>query len=119
MPGSVSSFACRGTLQRSSDAVQAGTLEWGKQRTAAWLKILDESLLGPKKQYLCGDSITLADYMGAEMLTVGELVRCSYASYPNTDRWLRNMKKLKSWPKVHEVIDGFAASLKDKSFVGV
>jgi hypothetical protein len=29
------------------------------------------------------------------------------------------MKKLKSWGKVHEVIDGFAASLKDKTFVAV
>jgi hypothetical protein len=29
------------------------------------------------------------------------------------------MKALKSWAKVHEVIDGFAASLKDKSFVAV
>ena len=105
--------------QRPGDAVQAGTLEWGKQRTAAWLKILDQSLLGPKKAYLCGDAITLADYLGVEMLTVGELVRCSYAGYPNIDRWLRNMKKLKSWPKVHEVFDGYAASLKDKSFVAL
>ena len=29
------------------------------------------------------------------------------------------MKSLKSWPKVHEVFDGYAASLKDKSFVAV
>ena len=103
--------------QRPGDAVQAGTLEWGKQRTASWLKILDEKLLGPNKAYLCGDAITLADYLGVEMLCVGELVRCNYTGYPNIDRWLRNMRKLKSWAKVHEVIDGYAASLKDKSFV--
>jgi hypothetical protein len=29
------------------------------------------------------------------------------------------MRALKSWAKVHEAIDGFAASLKDKSFVAV
>ena len=105
--------------KRPGDAVQSGTLEWGKQKTQAWLKILDQSLLGPNKAYLCGDKITLADYMGAEMIALGSLVRCSYAAYPNLERWLGNMKALKSWAKVHEVIEGFAASLKDKSFVAV
>ena len=105
--------------KRPSDAVQSGTLDWGKQKTQAWLKILDESLIGPKKAYLCGDKITLADYMGAEMIALGGLIRCSYSAYPNIERWLRNMKALKSWSKVHEVIDGFAASLKDKSFVAI
>ena len=105
--------------KRPSDAVQAGTLEWGKQRSQAWLKILDESLLGPKKPYLCGDAITLADYVGAEMLGLGEVVGCSYSAYPNVERWMGNMKALKCWPKVHEVVDGFAASLKGKSFVAI
>ena len=57
--------------------------------------------------------------MGAEMIYLGGLVRCSYAAYPNVERWLGNMKALKSWAKVHETIDGVAASLKDKSFVAV
>ena len=105
--------------KRPSDAVQSGTLEWGKQKTQAWLKILDQSLIGPKKAYLCGDKVTLADYMGAEMIALGGLIRCGYTGYPNVERWMRNMKALKNWAKVHEVIEGFAASLKDKSFVAV
>jgi glutathione S-transferase len=105
--------------KRPSDAVQAGTIDWGKQKSQSWLKILDESLIGPKNAYLCGDKITLADYMGAEMIALGGLIRCSYSAYPNIERWLRNMRALKSWPKVHEAIDGFTASLKDKSFVAI
>lgn len=105
--------------KRPSDAIQAGTLEWGKQKTEAWLKILDEKLLGPKKAYLCGDTITLADYLGAEMIALGGLIRCSYAAYPNIERWLSKMRALKDWAKVHEAIDGFAASLKDQKFVAV
>jgi glutathione S-transferase len=104
---------------RPSAEVQAGTLAWGREKTQSWLKILDESLIGSNKAYLCGDQITLADYLGAEMIAAGELIHCSYAAYPNIQRWLGNMKALKSWPKVHEAIDGFAASLKDKSFVTV
>ena len=104
---------------RPGEAVQAGTLDWGRQKTQAWLKILDQSLIGPNKAYLCGDRITLADYLGAEMIALGELIGCKYAAYPNIERWLGNMKALPSWPKAHEAIDGFAASLKDKSFVTI
>lgn len=105
--------------KRPGDAVQAGTLDWGKQKSQSWLKILDEKLIGPNKRYLCGDRITLADYMGAEMISLGRVIGCNYAAYPNIERWLGNMKALKCWPKVHEAIDGFAGSLKDKSFVAV
>lgn len=104
---------------RPSDEIQSGTLAWGKQKTLAWLKILDEGLLGPKKAYLCGDRITLADYLGVEIVAVGDLIRCSYTAFPNVERWLRRMKGLKSWAKVHEASDGFAASLKDKPFVNI
>jgi glutathione S-transferase len=105
--------------KRPSDAVQAGTLAWGKARAQAWLMILDKDLIGPKKRFLCGDRVTLADYMGAEMVALGEVIRCDYSAYPNVQRWLKNMKALKSWPKVHEVIEGFAASVKEQPFVAV
>ena len=105
--------------KRPSDAVQSGTLEWARQKTQSWLKILDESLIGPNKAFLCGDSITLADYMGAEMIALGALIGCDTSAYPNIERWMRNMKALKYWGKVHEAIDGFAASLGGQTFVAV
>lgn len=105
--------------KRPSDAVQSGTLEWGRQKTQTWLKTLNESLIGTKQAYLCGDAISLADYMGGEMIALGGLIRCSYTAYPNVERWMRNMKARPHWSKVHEVIDGFAESLKDRSFVAI
>lgn len=105
--------------KRPGDAIQAGTLDWGKQKTQAWLKILDQSLIGPGQAWLCGDRITLADYMGAEMIALGTLIGSSYAGYPNIERWLGNMRALKVWAPVHEVFDGFAGSLKGQSFVAV
>jgi glutathione S-transferase len=105
--------------KRPGDAVQSGTLDWGRQKTRAWLKTLDESLIGPDKAYLCGSSITIADYLGAEVIALGELIGCSTSGYPNIERWMKNMKSLRNWAKVHEVIDGFAASLKGQSFVTI
>lgn len=104
-------------LKRPGEEIQSGTLAWGKQKALAWLKILDESLIGPNKAYLCGDKITLADYFGVEIVAVGDLIRCRYSAYPNVERWLHRMKGLKSWAKVHEASDGFATSIKDTPFV--
>ncbi len=103
--------------KRPSDEVQAGTLAWAKERSNHWLKLLDEKLLGADKRYLCGDKITLADYLGAEMVGLAELIGCKFTAYPNVERWLKTMKALPSWPKVHEVFYGFAGSLKEKKFV--
>jgi glutathione S-transferase len=105
--------------KRPGEQVQAATLEWGKRNTARWLEVLDRGLIGPDRRFLCGDSITLADYMGAEMIGLGELIGCNYKAYPNIERWMGNMKALESWPKVHEAFDGFAASLKDQAFVAI
>lgn len=105
--------------KRPGEDVQAGTVAWGKTKAQHWLGILDNDLIGPDRDFLCGDKITLADYVGVEMLTLGELVHCRYEDYPNVRRWIGNMKALKSWALVHEVADGYAASLRDKQFVSI
>jgi glutathione S-transferase len=106
--------------RRPSEATQAGTVQWACDKTKAWLRILDEHLIGPDKPFVCGTQITLADYMGAEMLVLGEtLIGCDYSAYPNVSRWLRHMKARPGWNKVHEAIDGFGASLKGQKFVAV
>jgi len=101
------------THKRPSAEVQAATLAWGRERAIGWMKVLDEHLIGPKNAYLCGNQMTIADYFGASFVTLVEVVRSDYAAYPNVQRWLGNMKRLKNWKKVNEVVDGFAASLKD------
>ena len=103
--------------KRPSEEVQKGTLDWANERARGWLGILDRDLIGPGKKYLCGDTITIADYLGAEMVAAGDLIRCDWSAYPNLQRWMRNMKALPAWSKVHEVFEGFAGSLKDKPFV--
>ena len=105
------------THKRSSDDVQAATIDWGKERAKAWMNVLDKHVLGTGNGYLCGGQLTIADYFGAPFVALGETLRCDYSGYPNVQRWLANMKQLKSWGKVNEVIDGFAGSLKDTKFV--
>ena len=101
------------THKRQSDAAQAATLAWGKERAKGWLNVLDRNFLGVDNRFLCGAKVTIADYFGAPFVALGETIRCDYAEYPNVRRWLNDMKQMRSWSKVNEVIDGYAASLKD------
>lgn len=105
--------------KRQTDEIQAGTIEWGRKKVKNWLEILDKDIIGPSRKFLCGDKITLADYVGAEMVAMGELVGSDYRDYPNVCRWLKDMKALKHWNEVHEVVNGFAASLKGRQFVAI
>jgi glutathione S-transferase len=104
-----------GTHKRPTDEHQKGTLSWAKERTQAWLKVLDENMLGARP-YITGSTITIADYYAAAFVGLGEAIRIDYAPYPNVSRWLGKMKELKSWNKVHEVFYGFAGSMKDTPF---
>ena len=105
--------------KRPSEDVQKATIDWAKERVTGWMQLLNDYWIGPKKQYLTGDQVTIADYFGIALLTLGEVVRCDFGKYPNVQRWINNMKKLKSWPKINEALYGYAESVKNQPFVAV
>jgi glutathione S-transferase len=105
--------------RRPSDDVQSATINWGQERAKGWLKILNDYWIGPTKAYTCGSQITIADYFGSCLVTLGEVIRCDFSPYPNVQRWLGNVKKLRSWPKVNEALYGLAGAVKDLNFVSV
>jgi glutathione S-transferase len=96
--------------KRASDDAQKATLAWAKERAGGWMKVLDAHLIG-SGDYLCGKQITIADYYAAPFVALAEAVGSDLSGYPNVKRWLGRMKALKSWAKVNEVINGYAASL--------
>ena len=103
--------------KRASDELQAGTIAWGQQGSKKWLRILNDYWIGPKNQFLCGNEITIADYFGAGLVTLGEAIGCGMEDYPNVARWIGNMRNLKSWDEVNEVFSGFVQGNKDKEFL--
>jgi glutathione S-transferase len=106
-------------LKRRSEEAQAATIEIGQQNARRWLKILNDHWLGPDKKYLCGNEITIADYFGAGIVTLGEVIRVDFSAYPNVKRWLDNMKKLPSWDKVNEAFYGLVEAVKAQPFQAI
>jgi glutathione S-transferase len=104
--------------KRPTDEAQSVQLKWGCERAQGWLKVLDQHLLG-SNAYLCGASMTIADYFAASFVSLAEAVGSDLSAYPNVRAWLGRMKALKHWSAVNQVIDGYAASLDRKSMVTV
>jgi glutathione S-transferase len=104
--------------RRRSDEAQDATVQWGRERAQAWLRILNDHILGDN-DYLCGASITIADYQAAAFVALAELIGCDFGAYPNVGRWLARMKSMKGWKQVNEAIDGYAASLKGQPMLSV
>jgi glutathione S-transferase len=105
--------------RRRSDEAHAATIEWGGQNAKRWLQILNDHWIGPNQQYLCGNQITIADYFGAGLVTLGEVIRCDFSAYPNVERWLANMKKQPSWGKVNEAFYGLCEAVKAQPFQAI
>jgi glutathione S-transferase len=99
-----------------NDVVRAATLKLGQDKSREWLAYLDQHLIGPDNNYVCGDRISIADYFGSAYVTLGELIGIEFSDYPNVSRWLETMKALASWGLVNEALDGWAASIKGQPF---
>ncbi len=105
--------------KRPTDDMQQGTITWGVERAKGWLQVLDQHWLGPDKPYLCGDEITIADYFGVCLLTLGEVLRFDFSPFPNISRWLGNMKKLDNWDNINEALYGFRGAVEGQEFITV
>ena len=105
--------------KRPTDEVQSATIAWGSERARGWLTVLDKHWIGPKNGYVAGSQITIADYFGICLVTLGEILRVDFKPYPNVERWIANMKKLDSWGRINEQLYAFANAVKDAPFVTV
>jgi glutathione S-transferase len=101
--------------RREGTALQAGTIEWGRKKSKAWLDLLDRYWLGDR-HYLCGERITIADYFGSSIVTLGEAIGCNFDAYPNISRWLVTIKQIPAWGKTNEAFYGMAGAMKAMQF---
>lgn len=93
-----------------------GMIAFGEEASPRWLQVLDGRMIGDRP-YVCGDQITLADYLGAAFITLGEATAYDFAPYPNIRRWIANMRALPSWDATYAGFNGFVAALQSQAQV--
>jgi glutathione S-transferase len=96
---------------RLSEAAEAERRAWHMASAARRLTILDRQIAehGP---FILGPQITLADYLGASFVTLGELVDFDLSPWPQVQRWIATMKARPSWDEVHAGFYGWHAALR-------
>lgn len=104
---------------RQPENVNVATIEWGAEGTKRFLNVLNDHFLGKGSKFLCGGEPTIADYFGAAMLSLGELIGNDLAGYPNVARRLNAMKDMPLRTVANTVHNGFVEKMKDKSFVRI
>jgi len=106
--------------KRPDPTAHSITVDWGRDKANAWLKILDERLLGADQAYLCGDDFTIADHFGAALMTVGEVVKLDFTAYPNVARWIERVKARPTWAESNQgFYTHFVAPFQGGSYVGL
>ncbi len=105
--------------KRPTEEIQAGCIDWARGKSRIWLEVLDQHIIGPENNYLCGNEITIADFFGAPMISLGETIKCDFSPYANISRWLGKMKSLNNWDAVNEIFYGMVKSLQEASFESI
>jgi glutathione S-transferase len=104
--------------KRRSDEAQAATLAWAQERSATWLKVMDQRWLAASP-YLCGSTMSIADYFAASFVALAEATGSDFSAFPNVRAWLARMKALPHWKEVNAAIDGYATSFKGQPLLTV
>jgi glutathione S-transferase len=90
----------------------------GKASAEKHLAVLNNHMIG-NNNYVCGPTLTIADYLGAAIVCIGDVPGCSFAQYPNVQRWLATMKARPTWAAAHAGMKAWTDMARGPSYVTV
>lgn len=96
---------------RGSDEVNAAVVAFAWSNTGRWLTVLDQHYLRDGQLFLAGNRLTISDFFGASILSLGELIKFDLSPFPRVLAWYNRIKSIPSWRKASATFDGFVASL--------
>jgi glutathione S-transferase len=102
--------------KRPTEAHHLGTIAWGREKARGWFEVLDRSFLDGK-DFVANDRCSIADYLGGALVAAGEMIGCTYETYPNVRRWLGNLRELEHWGPTNEAVCRFVTQLAGTPFV--
>jgi len=97
---------------RGSDEGTRRTVEWGHEKVKHWLSVLDRHYLARGGRWLVDDELTIADFFGASIVSLGELVAFDLDAYPNVRRWYDAVTTHPSWSRINVPFTGFVSAMR-------
>ncbi|HEY0651190.1 glutathione S-transferase family protein [Phenylobacterium sp.] len=94
-----------------SPAQLGDLMAYGHEHAPRWLKVLDEHMLAGRA-YVCGDQISLADYLGLSFVLLGGLANYDFSSYPNITAWIARMQARPSYAPTYAAFDTMVAFMR-------
>ena len=91
----------------------------GKAQTERFLAVLNDHILGNDNSWLCGDTMTLADYLASGIVSVGEVIGCTFSAYPNIVAWYDRVRALPNWQTSNAGVYEWAKYTKGPDYISV
>lgn len=92
-----------------SPGFTAGLTEYGDSHAPRWLGVLDRQMLAGRP-FVGGEAPSLADYLGAGFVTLGEATGFDLSPYPNITAWVARMKSRPNWGPAFAAFDSMVAA---------
>lgn len=99
------------------EAARAAVIARGKARAEGFLSVLNDHMLGDGRAWLCGADITLADYLGSGIISLGDVIGCDFAPWPNVRAWIVRLKARPNWQAANDAIQGWADMARGQAYV--
>ena len=100
-------------------AAQTLLLNGGQNGSRRLLGIMNDHMLGAGQPWLCGDRISIADYFASGILSLGEVIGCTFAAWPNVQRWYERLQALPNWAATNAPLYAWADFAKGPDYVRV
>lgn len=100
-------------------AAQTLMLTAGRTGSRRLLGIMNDHLLGASNPWLCGDSLSIADYFASGILSLGELIGCDFPAWPNVQAWYERIQDLPNWQSANAALYAWANLTKGRDYMRV
>jgi len=92
-------------------------IAFGKTHAEKYLGVLNAKLAN--EPYVCGKEITIADYFGSGILSLGEVVGCTLEAYPHIRKWYDRLQSRPNWQSTNGAVYQWAAAVKGPAYVHI
>ena len=92
----------------------AQLMVYGREKAPRWLQVLDQTMLAGQP-YVCGDHVTIADYLGLSFVLLGGLADYDFSPYPNIQAWIARMQARPSYVPTYAAFDTMVAFMRPQA----